>query len=1002
MNRGRVLLGAAAMMAANWAGAQTVGPALPSMAKVAAVISRCVSCHGDKTPSGGLRLTGRAAALKGGVSGAAFVAGMPDQSLLIRRVTAGQMPPGGPLKSSEIETLRQWIASGAEWSASFAPKPNRAGLDWWSLQKPVRVPPPKPKHGLLVRNPIDAFVLAELEQHHLSLSPPADRATLLRRVSYDLTGMPPTPNELDVFLRDKSPSAYEKTVDRLLASPRYGEHWGRHWLDVVRFAESEGFERDSIRDHAWRYRDYVICSLNADKPYAQFVREQIAGDAFVPASQDGIAATGFLVAGPWDQVGNLVASGSILRKQVREEELEEMTGTVGQTFLGMTVNCARCHDHKFDPIPQRDYYRLKAALEGVKAGDRPLLNATDNLAHEKLISQLRSDINGREVEIEKIQQTGAERAGAEPQSGAPSTVPLPIAKWTFETDANDSIGGLHGKLFGAATIAHGRLQLDGRGAYLQTDPLPRALHEKTLEAWVCLPDRAQRGGAVISIETPQGAMFDAIVFGERETGKWIAGSEFFHRSRDLEEPVEKSPPQSLVHIAAVYARDNTIRFYRNGVPYGKAYLPTGDTPELATFPAGGAHLLFGLRHTGSGNGLLTGEIEEARLYDRALGAEEVSASYRAGFSHISPEKLLAALTAEERGRLEMLRKERDALHDRLAHEEPAPLSYAVNSFQPGPSFLLVRGDVQQQGETVTAGGLTCIRSEPSDFALPANAPEAQRRLRLADWIASPENPLTARVMVNRIWHYHFGRGLVATPNDFGFNGERPTHPALLDWLATEFQRQSGRWKPLHRLILLSNTYCQSSRFDAQAAAIDADDRLLWRFAPRRLEAEAVRDAMLSVSGQLNPLMGGPSFRPFTVVHNNSFFYTPTDSPDPEFNRRTVYRINVNSAKSPLLEALDCPDPSTRTPRRTVTTTPLQALELMNSSFVLRQARCFAERVRAEAGASPAAQCVRAYRLAFGRLPTAAETERASAFVRQSGLPDLCWALLNSSEFLYVR
>ncbi len=1005
--RTRWILGVGLALTLTRASGQTPAPVAPPTEKVAAVLTRCIGCHGESAPSGGLRLTNRVAALKGGVSGAAFVAGKPEQSLLMKRVVAKQMPPAGPLNAAETETLRQWIASGAVWSPSFTPKPNRAGADWWSLQKPVRAPLPKVKHTSLVRNPIDAFVLAELEAHHLTLSLPADKATLLRRVTYDLTGLPPTPQELDAFLHDPAPNAYEKVVDRLLASPAYGEHWGRHWLDVVRFAESEGFERDAIRDNAWRYRDYVIQSLNADKPYPQFIREQIAGDALTPATQETITATGFLVAGPWDQVGNMVATGSILRQQVREEELEEMTGTVGQTFLGMTVNCARCHDHKFDPIPQRDYYRLKAALEGVRYGDRPLLSPSEMQAHASHLAELRREVAAHEREIALLQQTALSRlAGSAPppenRQGGSSVAPLPIAKWTFETDTNDSIGGLHGALFGTASVANGRLLLNGKDSYLQTEALPTALHAKTLEAWVYLPDRAQRGGAVLSVENPKGGTFDALVFGEREPGKWMAGSEFFRRTHDLDAPAEDSPPNAPIHLAVVYGADNSIRLFRNGLPYGSAYTPTGGGSELPNYPAKEAHLLFGLRHTGAGNGLLTGEIEEARLYDRALTPAEVAASYRAGFSHVATERLLAAMTPEERRRVAVLQKERDTLHETMLREEPTPLVYAVNPVQPGPSFVLIRGDVQQHGEPVTAGGLTCVRAENADFPLPADAPEAQRRLLLANWIASPDNPLTGRVLVNRLWHYHFGRGLVATPNDFGFNGERPTHPALLDWLATEFARQGGRWKPLHRLILLSNTYRQSSRFDLQATAQDADDHLLWRFAPRRLEAEAVRDAMLSVSGQLNPQQGGPSFRPFTVVHNNSFFYTQTDDPAPEFNRRTVYRINVNSAKSPLLESLDCPDPSTKTPRRTVTTTPLQALELMNNTFVLRQANRFADRVRAEAGAAPAAQIVRAYRLAFGRTPTATETTRALAFVTQNGLPDLCWAILNASEFLYVR
>jgi hypothetical protein len=554
------------------------------------------------------------------------------------------------------------------------------------------------------RSPIDAFTLAALEKQHLRPAPPADRVTFIRRATLDLHGLPPTPAEIDAFVNDPSPDTYEKLVERLLASPRYGERWGRHWLDVVRFGESQGFERDKPRDHAWRYRDYVIAAFNADKPYDRFLKEQMAGDVFTPATPEGVIATGFLVCGPWDEVG-ATQQGAVMRRRAREEELEDMISAVGQTFLGLTLNCARCHDHKFDPIPSRDYYRVKAALEGVRPGDRPI---------------------------------------------------------------------------------------------------------------------------------------------------------------------------------------------------------------------------------------------------------------------------------------------------------PGGATYAAAPVKPEATFVLRRGDVEKPGEQVSAGALSAVKSPPPDFGLSADAPEGERRRKLAEWIASPDNPLTARVMVNRLWQYHFGRGIVPSPSDFGFNGERPSHPELLDWLADEFVRSGWSVKHVQRLILLSATYRQSARPNPTASAVDADNRLLWRFPSRRLEAEAVRDAMLSVSGQLNPRMGGPSFRPFNVTVFNSTFYNLTDEATPETRRRTVYRMCINSAKDPLLETLDCPDPSVKAPRRAVTTTPLQALGLMNGSLVRRQAKGFAERVAKEAGDDPAARVVLAYRLAFGRTPTDAEKERAVGHACENGIESLCWVLLNASEFLYLR
>jgi Protein of unknown function (DUF1553) len=385
-----------------------------------------------------------------------------------------------------------------------------------------------------------------------------------------------------------------------------------------------------------------------------------------------------------------------------------------------------------------------------------------------------------------------------------------------------------------------------------------------------------------------------------------------------------------------------------------------------------------------------------------LTANEVENSYRAGVDRIPLARVLAALTVEQRQRRQQALAELARARATIGKQQAAPLTYAANPMQPGPTHLLIRGDVEKKGELLSAGGLSVVKKPSPEWGLAPDAPEGERRRKLAGWIAHADNPLTARVMVNRLWHYHFGPGIVATPSDFGYNGGRPSHPELLDWLASEFVRSGWSVKAMHRLIVTSSTYRQSGRLDARAAAVDADNRLLWRFAPRRLEGEAVRDAMLSVSDQLNRKGGGPSFRPFKVKVFNSHFYELTDPIGPEYNRRTVYRISVNSAKSPLLDAFDCPDPSVKMPRRSSTTTPLQALALMNNSFVQRQVRHFAARVRAEAGADPFAQTRRAYCLALGRDPGKEEETVAARLVREHGVEGLCWVLFNASEFLYLR
>jgi hypothetical protein len=761
----------------------------------------------------------------------------------------------------------------------------------------------------------------------------------------------------------------------------------------------------------------VVSSFNQDKPYAQFIKEQIAGDALERATAESIAATGFLVAGPYDAAGNTSAS-ALLKARIREEELEDIIAAVGQTFLGMTVNCARCHDHKFDPIPQRDYYQIKAALEGVRHGERALLSLTEAKTHQASIAQMNERISQLEKEIAAIESAGRARVEqgwsekdpaasatdigrSPPPKGSAAAPVMPMALWRFQTNANDSLGTLHGLLCGGATLQRGRLHLDGKEGFLRSVPLTRDVREKTLEAWLALPNLKQRGGAVVSVESSDGRVFDALVFGEREPQKWMAGSSFYQRSRDLDAPLETAGSNELIHVAAVYAGDNSIRFYRNGAPYGQTYTPAGDQATLRTYVRGDAHLLIGLRHTGAGNGFLAADIEEVRLYDRALSAEQIAASARSGPRVITADAIARALTVEERGRREALLADLAKQRQALQALPPVPQVYAAVSRSPEPTFVLARGDVESKRQPVSAGALSAVQALPNEFGLPAESAEGTRRLSLADWIAHPQNPLTPRVLVNRLWHYHFGRGLVGTPNDFGANGERPSHPALLDWLAAEFLAQGGGIKAMHRLIMLSATYQQSSVATA-GAKLDAENRLLWHFPLRRLEGEAVRDAMLSVSGRLNPQMGGPSYRPFTVFISNSSFYTLTDPTEPEYDRRTVYRMGVHSGRDPLLDSLDCPDPSTKTPLRSMTTTPIQALGLMNNSFVLRQAHYLAGRLQKEAGARTVDQIKQAYRLTLNRPPQGEEVRRATVLAQEHGMESVCWALLNASEFSYVR
>ena len=886
-------------------------------------------------------------------------------------------------------------------------------------------------------NPIDLFLRIQLASHGLKPGAPADRRVLIRRAYFDLIGLPPTPEAVESFVRDKQPHAFERVVDRLLALPQHGERWARHWLDVVRFGESQGFEYDRIRDHAWRYRDYVINAFNSDKPYDRFIREQLAGDVIEPVRQEGIVATGFLVAGPWDQAGSGAASPSV-RAMVREAELEDMVGTIGQTFLGVTLNCARCHNHKFDPIPTRDYYRVKAVFQGVRHGERSIVTKEEEVRRANEASARKKQLGEAEQRLAQIETTArtramerraparregkADRAGQEP--GAPIQ---PLARWSFETNAQDSVGALHARLEGGARIVNGRLALDGKEAFAISEPLKLPLREKTLEAWVALATLEQGGGGIVTVEADDGRNFDALVFAERQPRRWMAGSEFYRRTRDLESAIdETAAPGQLVHVALAYHRDHTIALFRNGRPCGEPYQWTSEFAAFDTFPAGASRVLLGKRHTGDGQAMFAGDIEEARLYDRALSREEIAASFKAGPDAVSltHEQTLAELTEVERRERESLLAERDRLAAATRDPSVPLMGYVAKPEKPDATFVLLRGEPDKPREQVIAGALSAIATPAPELGLSAETSEAERRRRFADWIASAENPLTARTIVNRVWHYHLGRGLVATPNDFGKMGERPSHPELLDWLAGWFVSPDGaNWslKKLHRLIVTSETWRSSSESvtsgsvfsksvnseNSTAKTTSAEllntDSLITSFRPRRLEAEAVRDAMLAVSGQLNPQMGGPGFRPFRHVGNggqNEYF--ASDPVGPEFNRRTVYRMCVHSARDPLLDSLDCPEFSTRTPTRPSTTTPLQALSLMNNSFVQRQAKQLAERIERQVGRDDKARVKSLWLRCYAREPHADELRAATKLAREESLESVAWAVLNSNEFVFVR
>ena len=980
------------------------------------LVSHCLECHRGAEPEGGLNLTELALAKRGGDSGAAIVVGKDSaKSLLWERVSADEMPPQHPLKAEQKAILKKWVDEGAKWGTSpidrFAfTTDSRAGRDWWSLQ-PLGAstkPTENVRRNFWSRNAIDLFILQRLEAAGLAPAPQADPRVLIRRLYFGLTGLPPSPEEVQESVAAKGgPERIEKLIDELLVSKHYGERWGRHWLDVVRFGESDGFERNFPRKTAWYYRDWVVNSLNNDMPYDEFVRMQLIGD-LIKAGPEGAAATGFWVAG----VHNTVVGGSRRMKLLaRQDEIEEVLATVGQTFVGLTVNCARCHDHKFDPITQKEFYQLSSAISGLGYGERTVKVDFSPVDEKRLA--IAGKILGEAPKQLSAIDSKAREGILEAREKGNVEIPDPpsaFARWEFDGDLKDSIGDLHGKAVGNAKIENGTLALDGT-SFVETVPLKKDIGEKTLEAWVLLNNLDQRGGASISIETRTGVIFDAIVFGEREPKRWMAGSNGFVRTDSFQGPEEAEATKRPVHFAIVYAKDGNITGYRNGLQYGRVFRKAG----MQNYKAGDTEIVFGLRHKPAGSSKhLAARILKAAFYDRALTAEEVAASAGNSAGYVSENQLVEFLTDEKRKERERLKTQIEVA-TKLRSEINAKASLKMYTLTPGggaTTNVLLRGDPDKAGDVVSPGAVASVPGVNADFSLPPAAPEAERRRKLAAWITHKDNPLFARVIVNRVWHYHFGTGLVDTPNDLGFNGGRPSHPELLEWLAVWFRDSGYSLKKLHRLILTSRTWQQSGYIKIPANVdgerrnplnVDADNRLLWKMTPRRLEAESIRDAMLVVSGQLNANLGGPSFEDVSIISNNGTnYYEPKVVEGDAFNRRTIYRFNPRGGRSALLDTFDCPDPAATAPRRAVTTTPLQALSLLNNVFVLQMSEAFAARVKSDAGESVFSQVSRAWQLAVCRKPTAVERDLSTKLINEHGLAALCRGLFNSNEFVVVE
>jgi hypothetical protein len=841
--------------------------------------SRCISCHGPDKVKGGLRMDSREGLMKGGDTGPAIAPGKSAESLLVQAVMHSkkelEMPPKEKLTSNDVAVLRRWIDDGAPWPKSLAANPDailskpgeRIGdawsdprnpivrlfggqrLDLWSLQ-PITVTPAarsgpaqersikatRSAKGAPDHNEIDRFITAKLAGKKLRLSPEADRRTLARRLYFDLTGLPPSPEELDSFERDRRPDACERLVDRLLDSPRYGEHQARLWMDVVRYSDSNGFDWDEFRPRAWRFRDYLIRSFNADKPFDQLVREHIAGDELIDgapknkAEQEALIATTYLRLGPQDNSAPLFNE----QDRSRAELMADLTETTASAFLGLTMSCNRCHDHKYDPLSHADHFRMRAFFEPVKYAD----DAPIDLAPEQ--EAVRAHNQGIDAKIKPIQE---------------------------KRDA--LINGVKKKL------------RDGKVAKLSAED----------QALIALPKEK--------------------------------------RTNDLKDK-----------IAA-----------------------------------------------------LEKKIE------------------------VKDKEVQAGLSAEQKKENEAWGREMDALKKQKKSLTLA-LLMTDNAEKVPVTKVLFQGNHKDPREAVVPGFPSVLDPNPAEIRKPLNAKTTGRRLTLAEWIVSTNNPLTARVFVNRVWQQHFGEGVVATANDFGLAGARPTHPELLDWLAAEFVRQGWSIKQLHRLIVTSAAYRQSSsragnRTARLASEVDRDNRLLWRQNIRRLTAEQLRDALLAVSGSLNVAHAGgppiwPELPPEILQANPAFLddnATKTKGwyPSPKTNQnvRSVYLIQKKTVRVPFMETFDMPENSVSCGRRTESTVAPQALSLLNGALAIEAAQALAKRVQDEAGADPAAQVQRAFAFALQRSPARDELRACVELIKQRSLVEFCRALLNINEFFYI-
>lgn len=962
---------------------------------------RCIGCHNDSESKGDVSLQSVESIIDGGY----VEPHDPEASRLLEVVlpTDGkaEMPKNAdPLTPHEIGVLRRWIQEGATWPENTAIEELAVDdFQWWSLQPLARPEIPEAGDGLTIRTPVDAFISARLAEHGLTPSAEADRTTLIRRVTYDLTGLPPTTEAIESFLADTRDDAYERLVDRLLDSSHYGERWARHWLDVVHYADTHGYDKDKLRPNAWPYRDYVIRSFNADKPYSRFVQEQIAGDVLWPHTIDGITATGFISAGPWDFIGHAeVPETKIDGRIARNLDRDDMVSSTMNTFVSTTVQCARCHNHKFDPVTQEHYYSLQAIFAALDRADRDydadpavaarraeLLSRKDTLKARKRelddeVEQLGGDpLAALDRTLKELEQRIKKNGESQAAFGYHSqlTDDADTTKWV-QVDLGSEVPIERIELIGA----HDDYAGIGAGFGFPVRFRIEVANTPTFDQGVVtLVDQTQDDFPNPGTE-PQSFTADAVrARYVRVTATRLASrtDAHFFALGELRVFADDQNVASQKPVTALDSIEAPVRWSRKNLVDGNFRGASQTTGEA--------------------------ELKQQRQLRAELIEQRVPMGLRDELASVNQQ------LHETQEALDALPKPGRVYAGTIHHGSGAFRGTGANGGKPRTIHVLHRGDILQPRQLVSPGRIPTSPDDAWQFTLPDDHAEGQRRVALANWITNPHNPLTWRSIVNRVWQYHFGRGIVDTPNDFGRMGGMPSHPELLDWLAVEFRDRDQSLKQLHRLIVTSSVYRQSSAHHEANAAIDSGNRYLWRMNRRRLSAEEVRDAVLLVSGKLDKTMHGPAMRLFELErteHSPHYEYHKHDPSKPESHRRSIYRFIVRSQPDPFMTTLDCADSSQSVPRRTETVTPLQALSLLNNRFMLVMAENFADRVAAETDAAASdqnevlqQQVRRAFRIVTGRWPSPSQTEALVDYTGQYGLQNTCRLLYNLNEFVFI-